>query len=181
MSHLELIVSESKTREDLRAMLSAFAENELGEADRRDVKEALTNDALLRAEYEDLRRPFNVAADTGRPFRAVWTYPPVESYAGKHVCEKPLAMIRDMVETSSRTDGVVCDPFAGSGVTLAACHQTGRRALVNDGDPKWADRLRWLAASPGAMDAFQGKRYRSARGRESAAKQVDMFAAGGMR
>ena len=125
----------------------------------------------LRADYEDLRRPFDVAAGTGRPFRAVWSYSPVESYAGKHSCEKPIAMIRDIVETASRPGDVVCDVFAGSGVTLAACHQTGRTAWVSDASPKWAERLRWLAEHPEAMRGFQGTRYRRPAAREALARQ----------
>ena len=84
---------------------------------RADYEDLRADYEYLRADYEDLRRPFDVAAGTGRPFRAVWSYSPVESYAGKHSCEKPIAMIRDIVETASRPGDVVCDVFAGSGVT----------------------------------------------------------------
>lgn len=81
----------------------------------------------LRREYEDLRRPFRLS---GRgPTTDVWTFAPVMGYPGKHPCEKPQAMLRHMLETSSRPGALVLDPFAGSGPTLRTCKELGRRAI----------------------------------------------------
>jgi adenine-specific DNA-methyltransferase len=81
----------------------------------------------LRREYEDLRRPFRLS-DRG-PVSDLWTFPPVMGYPGKHPCEKPLPMIRHMIETSSRAGALILDPFAGSGATLRACKELGRRCI----------------------------------------------------
>lgn len=44
-----------------------------------------------------------------------------------HPTQKPLQLMRYMVETYTRPGDVVLDPFCGSGSTLVACKQTGRQ------------------------------------------------------
>lgn len=70
----------------------------------------------LKQKYESLRRPFSVTADV--PYIDVWTYKPVQFYPGKHPCEKPADMIRDMINAASRPGDVVADFFMGSGVVI---------------------------------------------------------------
>jgi site-specific DNA-methyltransferase (adenine-specific) len=91
----------------------------------------------LRREYEDLRRPFN--ASPYRPYTDVWTYRTVQAYTGKHECEKPLDMMKHIIETSSRPDSVVLDTFAGSGATLDAARQLGRKFIGCDMSQHWTD------------------------------------------
>ena len=81
----------------------------------------------LRQQYENLRRPFTVTKNV--PFTNVWTYPAVQSYPGKHPCEKPLAMMLDIVAASTRPGDVVADFFMGSGATIKAAIQLGRQAI----------------------------------------------------
>ena len=89
----------------------------------------------LRREYEDLRRPFNIAS---RAHSAdVWNFPTVAPYPGKHPCEKPGAMLRHMIEVTSRPGGLILDPFAGSGSTLEAARDTGRRAIGIEKDERY--------------------------------------------
>lgn len=78
----------------------------------------------LRREYEDLRRPFNVTADD--QYTDVWTFPTVQAYEGKHVCEKPLAMMEHIIRASTRPGAVVLDCFSGSAATGHACVNLGR-------------------------------------------------------
>jgi len=91
----------------------------------------------LRREYEDLRRPFFLSADV--PYTDVWTFRTVQSYPGKHPCEKPLDMIEHMVTASSRPGGVVLDPFAGSGTTGMACVKTGRQFIGFDTEAEYVE------------------------------------------
>ncbi len=81
----------------------------------------------LVVEYESLRRPFVVSALV--PYTDVWTYPPVQFYPGKHPCEKPAEMMRDIIAASSRPGDVVADFFMGSGATIKAAIALGRHAL----------------------------------------------------
>jgi site-specific DNA-methyltransferase (adenine-specific) len=91
----------------------------------------------LRREYEALRRPFTVSAEV--PYTDVWTYATVNTYPGKHPCEKPEDMARNMVRASSRPGDVVADFFCGSGAFLAAAVAEGRRAIGCDMDSHWAE------------------------------------------
>lgn len=47
----------------------------------------------------------------------------------KHPCPKPIDTIRHIVSISSQPGGVILDPFLGSGTTLVAAKQLGRRAI----------------------------------------------------
>jgi site-specific DNA-methyltransferase (adenine-specific) len=89
----------------------------------------------LRAEYESLRRPF--ALDGSRPSTDLWTYDPVAPDDEKHPTEKPLAMLLDIVETSSRPMDLVVDPFLGRGTTAVACQRLGRRFVGGDIQEHW--------------------------------------------
>jgi adenine-specific DNA-methyltransferase len=91
----------------------------------------------LRREHEDLRRPFTVSADV--PYTDVWTFPTVQSYPGKHPCEKPHQLLEHVISASSRPGAVVLDCFAGSGSTLVAVKKLGRQFIGIDIDPHWVD------------------------------------------
>jgi len=94
----------------------------------------------LRREYEDLRRPFSVTADV--PYTDVWTFKTVNTYPGKHPCEKPLDLMRHIVTTSTRPGAVVLDCFAGSGSTGVACVQTGRDFIGIEREAKYVVQAR---------------------------------------
>lgn len=47
----------------------------------------------------------------------------------KHPSPRPLDTMRHIVQLAAPHDGVVLDPFAGSGTTLVAAKATGRRAI----------------------------------------------------
>ncbi|HBN7291009.1 TPA: site-specific DNA-methyltransferase, partial [Escherichia coli] len=83
--------------------------------------------ASLLAEYKSLRRYFSVSAAV--PYTDVWTYKPVQYYPGKHPCEKPADMLRQIITASSRPGDLVVDFFMGSGSTIKAAMTLGRRAI----------------------------------------------------
>jgi len=58
-----------------------------------------------------------------------------------HPTQKPIAVMREIIEYISKDDDVVLDPFAGSGSTLVACHQLGRKAIGIEFDPKFVDAI----------------------------------------
>ena len=139
------------TREHYEAMQRLF--NERGnDYLRREYEDLRREYEDLRREYEDLRRPFTVTSEV--PYTDVWTYPTVSARPGKHPCEKPIQMLRDIVSASSRPGGLVLDSFAGSGATGQAAQELGRRFVGIEMDPAWAERARERLAveQPTLMD-----------------------------
>lgn len=61
----------------------------------------------------------------------VWRYTPPTYQTGKdatlHTANKPLGMFERMIENSSDAGDIVGEPFLGSGTTLIACENLGRR------------------------------------------------------
>ncbi|MBX6356332.1 DNA-methyltransferase [Streptomyces thermodiastaticus] len=57
----------------------------------------------------------------------------------RHPTEKPVPLMAELIESSSRRGEVVLDPFAGSGSTLVAAVLTGRRAIGCELDPRYAE------------------------------------------
>ncbi len=60
----------------------------------------------------------------------IFIRPYYEDEAHPHLpCEKPLELLCNFIALSSREDGIVLDPFMGSGSTLVAAKQMGRKAI----------------------------------------------------
>lgn len=57
----------------------------------------------------------------------------------EHPTAKPVALVEAMLSNSSRTGDLVLDGFLGSGSTLIACEQRGRRCAGIDIDPRYVD------------------------------------------
>ncbi len=57
----------------------------------------------------------------------------------EHPTMKPVRLISQLIENSSKTGWTVLDPFGGSGSTLIACEATGRTARTIELDPKFCD------------------------------------------
>jgi len=82
----------------------------------------------LRREYEDRRRPFSLTRND--QLGDVWRFGvPLGSVRLNHPCQKPIALVSQVVRVSSRPGDMVLDPFMGSGTTLVAAKLEGRRAI----------------------------------------------------
>lgn len=57
----------------------------------------------------------------------------------RHPSEKPVPLLRELIESSSRQGDIVLDPFGGSGSTAVAAILSGRRAYIVESDRRWAD------------------------------------------
>lgn len=71
----------------------------------------------------------------GRP--AVWHGPTVS--AGDHPTAKPLSMVGDWVRLFTDHGDTVLDPFAGSGTTLRAAIDNGRKAIGCEIDERYCE------------------------------------------
>ena len=69
----------------------------------------------------------------------VWHVKKVSSQAMVHLTEKPVELALRALRCSSKPGELVLDCFAGSGSTLIACQQAGRRARLVEIDPLYCD------------------------------------------
>jgi DNA modification methylase len=62
-----------------------------------------------------------------------------------HPTMKPVELVQKAIRNSSKSRGLVFDPFGGSGSTLIACETTGRQARLIELDPRYVDVIvrRW--------------------------------------
>ncbi len=82
----------------------------------------------------------------GRYRTNVWDYAGANSFGRSrradletHPTVKPVVMIADAIKDCSHRNGIILDPFGGSGTTLLAAERTGRRARLIELDPYYVD------------------------------------------
>ncbi len=76
-----------------------------------------------------------------------------------HPTSKPVALITAMLANSTRSGDLVLDPFGGSGSTLIAWQQLGRRARLLELDPKYCDVVvrRWEEVTGKQAERVRGR------------------------
>lgn len=73
-----------------------------------------------------------------------------------HPCPRPLHQVRHIVEQWIPPEGVVLDPFLGSGSTALVAAQTGRGWLGAETSPDYCNLIRYrLAGSPSMEDMLK--------------------------
>lgn len=95
--------------------------------------------------------------ETGRYRTNVWNYFGANTFRkGRardledHPTVKPTALVMDAILDCSNRGDIILDPFSGSGTTLIAAHNTGRRGAAIEIDPVYVDTaLRRLEAATG--------------------------------
>lgn len=98
-----------------------------------------TNKVTTMPLYEDIIRPFFM--DGSKEYTDIWTFPSVRAYKGKHPAEKPLEMLKHIIEASSYENDIVLDCFGGSGSTLLATLELNRFAISIEIDEQWANKI----------------------------------------
>lgn len=92
----------------------------------------------------------------GRNRTNVWTYPGVNTFRdgrleelSLHPTVKPVGLVADAILDASDRNGIVLDPFIGSGTTILAAERTGRIACGQEIDPRYVDGAirRWETAT----------------------------------
>lgn len=99
----------------------------------------------------------------GRNRTNVWPYPGATSFGdgrsdlALHPTVKPQQLVADAILDCSNRGAIILDPFAGSGTTLLAAHQTGRRGFGIELDEKYCDvALRRLRDATGTEPVHAG-------------------------
>jgi DNA modification methylase len=93
----------------------------------------------------------------GRDQDSVWEIPrPRRSES--HPTMKPVELVTRALENSSRPGELVYEPFAGSGTTIVAAEQTGRRCAAIELDPRYAQVAirRWEAFTGRTAERLDG-------------------------
>jgi DNA modification methylase len=82
----------------------------------------------------------------GRSRSNVWDYDGVNTMRpgrldelAMHPTVKPVALVVDAIKDCSKRNGIVLDPFCGSGTILIAAERTGRKARAIEIDPHYVD------------------------------------------
>jgi len=72
-----------------------------------------------------------------KDFSDVQTCSHINHNAQTHPHEKPVDLIKKMVEHSSKGGDLILDPFCGSGSVCVACNETGRNFIGIEIEEKW--------------------------------------------
>jgi DNA modification methylase len=90
----------------------------------------------------------------GRSRSNVWRYSGQNTFRADRMAElemhptvKPVALVADAMRDCSKRNSVILDAFAGSGTTMIAAEQIGRRAYCMEIDEQYADTLPYDAGN----------------------------------
>src|SRR5207248_2426721 len=75
----------------------------------------------------------------GKPLDDVWDIPAIAPTAAERTgypTQKPLALLKRIIQLASNAGDVVLDPFCGSGTTLVAAQELGRCWIGIDANPQ---------------------------------------------
>ena len=91
--------------------------------------------AALKRAYSDRDDTLEKAAEKAAEKADVFIHRTVNS--GRHPCEKPEALLMDMLSYIDNDYSTILDPFMGSGTTGVACKRLGRDFIGIELDPKY--------------------------------------------
>lgn len=97
-----------------------------------------------------VRVPADGGGDKLRP--SVWTVP-VSTYGGAHFATFPPDLIEPCILAGCPEGGTVLDPFGGAGTTGLVAKRHGRRAILCELNPEYAEMARERIASESAIQA----------------------------
>lgn len=109
----------------------------------------------IQMEFLAARRPFFITQK--HQHTDIWSFDSVNSYPGRHPCEKPQAMLQHIINASSRPGAVVLDAFMGTGSTGIAATKLGRDFIGCEMSPEYLEIARArieAAAAPKDTEQF---------------------------
>lgn len=126
------------------------------------------------------RQEVNVRGAECRCSSPCWVQPDVARVASNdHPTVKSIALMRWLVDLVTQRGDLVLDPFAGSGTTGVACLASGRRVILVERDPRFAEIARQRCAHWGAeWSALAKVSQRKARAAKGDEVQPSLFGDG---
>jgi site-specific DNA-methyltransferase (adenine-specific) len=70
---------------------------------------------------------------------------------GKHPSQKPLALVERIVDIATKRGELLLDPFGGAGTLAVAAERLGRRWVVIESVPEYAEIARRRLAAAGGL------------------------------
>jgi DNA modification methylase len=120
---------------------------------------------VLKKEYDELKKEYYSTRayfdNTHDNMNNVWhferTSQKERELTGGHATPKPIVLCARAIKSSSMKDGVVLDLFGGSGSTLIACEQLGRKCRMIELDEHYCDVIlrRWEVLSGKTAEKIQ--------------------------
>lgn len=92
------------------------------------------HELIIAARWSD-----SAFVEDGKTRSDVLSYRVIPSADRAHPVEKPEAMLAALIAPTCPVGGMVLDPFAGSGTTLSAAKNTGRRAIGVEGEERYCE------------------------------------------
>ena len=102
--------------------------------------------------YKDMKE-----INENKQMKDVWEFnltPKKEKTFGKHPTQKPLALLKRIILSSTKAGDVVLDPFSGSGTTGIAAYMLGRKYIGIEKELEFVEitRKRYNSAKDGIID-----------------------------
>jgi len=92
----------------------------------------------------------HTTGDTSQPYKqmesVLYMHPELSNYVRHlHPATFPVGLPGEYIKAMTQKDDIVIEPFGGSGTTLIACEQTGRKCRIMELEPKYVDVIiaRW--------------------------------------
>ena len=109
----------------------------------------------------------------------LWTYAGANTFRkgrledlAEHSTVKPKRLVADALLDCSKPEGIVLDPFLGSGTTLVACAMTGRTGRGIEIDPKYMDVILRRVGEATGREPLLDEFAPSARSKPSASRRI---------
>lgn len=93
-------------------------------------------------DYEIILCSNNNCEITGKRIGSVWTIHKDNPNDYTHATQKPVQVSSNAIANTTKQNDLVLDLFGGSGSTLIACEQLGRKCYMMELDPKYCDVIR---------------------------------------